>query len=245
MELENTIMNKRQRAYREEYRRRVTGWYNGWIHVGIIGVSGIAAIYIYIANLANVLAWEWIALPLGFVGYQLVEYVLHAYVMHRPRKNIIFRTLYIRHTLMHHQFFTEDEMRFADHKDWRVTFFPPFTMIVLTLLSVVPSLISGWIISANFGWLLLMGVTASYMFYELIHFCCHIEQNWFTRNIPLVNTAVRHHTAHHDFSKMMTKNMGIGTPFFDWMFGTSDLDRGFWGHMFNGHNTRYIKQKSK
>jgi len=29
--------------------------------------------------------------------------------------------------LMHHQFFTEQEMRFADHNDWRVTFFFPPT----------------------------------------------------------------------------------------------------------------------
>ncbi|MGE3502879.1 MAG: hypothetical protein AB7H19_13670, partial [Porticoccaceae bacterium] len=40
------------------------------------------------------------------------------------------------HTLMHHQFFTAEEPRFADHKDWRVTIFPPFTLVFFTLTTL-------------------------------------------------------------------------------------------------------------
>lgn len=242
MELQSTMMKERQRRYRKEYRHRLAGWYHGWLHLAIIAISGFTALYIYAANLRNVQLWEWLALPLGFMAYQLTEYLLHAHVMHRPRKNVIFRALYVRHTLMHHQFFTREEMRFADHRDWRVTFFPPFTMIVLTLLSLVPSLVAGWILSPNFGWLLMAALTGSYMFYELVHFSCHVNDNWLIRNTPIINTARRHHTAHHDHPLMMEVNMGIGTPIFDWLFGTSDLKRGFWGHIFNGYSTRYLKQ---
>lgn len=242
MELPVSIMRDRQRGYRDIYRERVTGWYNGWLHMMIIYITGFSALYVYGSNVKNVLWWEWLALPLGFMSYQTAEYLLHVLAMHRPRKNVILRALYVRHTLMHHQFFTREEMRFANQRDWRVTFFPPFTMVGLTLLSIAPSLAAGFVISENFGWMLMASLAGSYMFYELIHFCCHIDDNWFVRNMPIINSARRHHAAHHDHSLMMEVNMGIGTPILDWAFGTSDLNRGFFGHLFNGYETRYQKQ---
>ena len=115
-------------------------------------------------------------------------------------------------------------------------------MIVLTLLSLAPSLTAGLIISPNFGWLLMTALTGSYMFYEVVHFCCHVDDNWLIRNLPIINTARRHHQAHHDQALMMEVNMGIGTPIFDWLLGTSDLDRGFFGHLFNGYSSKYLKK---
>ena len=43
MELTDTPMTERQRDYRAEYRRRIAGWYNGWLHVLMIYTIGIAA----------------------------------------------------------------------------------------------------------------------------------------------------------------------------------------------------------
>ena len=31
-------------------------------------------------------------------------------------------------------------------------------------------------------------------------------------------------------------------PIMDWLFGTSDLNRGLLGHVFNGYDTRFIKR---
>ena len=75
-----------------------------------------------------------------------------------------------------------------------------------------------------------------------MHFCCHIDENWFVRNCPFVNTIRRHHGAHHDQSIMMETNMNLTFPIADWMFGTSDLDRGLLGHLFNGYDERYVKK---
>ena len=50
--------------------------------------------------------------------------------------------VYNRHTLMHHQFFTEHEMRFADHRDYRVTFFPPYALATFTLMSIPGAIVS-------------------------------------------------------------------------------------------------------
>jgi sterol desaturase/sphingolipid hydroxylase (fatty acid hydroxylase superfamily) len=66
-----------------------------------------------------------------------------------------------------------------------------------------------------------------YLIYEFMHFCCHVEENWFVRNCPFVNTLRRHHTAHHNARLMMETNMNLTFPIADWLFGTSDLDSGW------------------
>jgi len=63
------------------------------------------------------------------------------------------RAIYERHTLNHHQFFTDEEMRFRDHKDWRVTVFPPYALVVFILMSVPMAVILGLLFSPNVGWL--------------------------------------------------------------------------------------------
>jgi hypothetical protein len=40
---------------------------------------------------------------------------------------------------------------------------------------------------------------------------------------------------------MMERNMNLTFPIADWLMGSSDLDRGLLGHLFNGYSTRYIK----
>jgi hypothetical protein len=35
--------------------------------------------------------------------------------------------------------------------------------------------------------------------------------------------------------------MNLTFPIADWAFGTSDLDRGLLGHLFNGYSTRHLK----
>jgi hypothetical protein len=41
---------------------------------------------------------------------------------------------------------------------------------------------------------------------------------------------------------MMEVNMNLTFPIADWLFGTSDLDRGIIGHLFNGYDTRFLKR---
>jgi hypothetical protein len=41
---------------------------------------------------------------------------------------------------------------------------------------------------------------------------------------------------------MMETNMNLTFPIADWVFGTSDLNRGLLGHLFNGYDTRFLKK---
>jgi hypothetical protein len=242
MELAQSNMTERQRSYRQVYRERIATWYNGWLHIAVIYSIGFAALYVYISHLESVRWWEWLTVPVVFLLCNIFEWWIHRYVMHRPRPWSGARAIYTRHTLMHHQFFTDREMRFADHLDWRVTVFPPYALIVFILMSVPAGLLVGFVVSANAGWLLMCTTTSIYLIYEFMHFCCHIDENWFVRNCPFVNTIRRHHTAHHNQSVMMERNMNLTFPIADWLFGTSDLDRGLLGHLFNGYDTRYVRK---
>ena len=111
-----------------------------------------------------------------------------------------------------------------------MTFFPPYALVTFTMMSIPPALVLGWLVSPNVGWLLISTTTSMYLIYEFMHFCCHVDENWFVRNAPFVNTIRRHHTAHHNQSIMMERNMNLTFPVMDWLFGTSDLDRGLIGH---------------
>jgi hypothetical protein len=241
MELASTPMNERQRKYRETYRQRVAGWYNGWLHIALIYIIGFTALYVYLANLHDLRWWECLVVPVVFMFANFFEWWIHRYVMHRPSNFPMFRAIYSRHTMMHHQFFTDQEMRFADHHDWRVTFFPPYALVVFTFMSIPPAIIAGLVISANVGWLVITTTTSMYLIYEFMHFCCHVDENVFVRHMPFVNTIRRHHTAHHNQSIMMERNMNLTFPIMDCLMGTSDLNRGVLGHVFNGYDTSYVK----
>ena len=119
MELVDTPMSERQKAYRATYRERINGWYNGFLHVAIIYAIGGLAMFYYAAHLEAIAWWEWLIVPVTFLACNIFEWALHTYVMHRPLRFPGLRAVYNRHTLTHHQFFTDDEMRFADQRDWR------------------------------------------------------------------------------------------------------------------------------
>jgi hypothetical protein len=241
MELSESPMSERQRKYRETYRERIATWYNGPLHVAVIYTIGIAALYIYISHIASVVWWEWLTLPIVFLLTNVFEWVLHRYVLHRPLRFPGLKAIYTRHTLMHHQFFTDTEVRFADSGDWRVTFFPPYALVVFVLMTIPGALALSYIFTPNVGWLTMCGTTGMYLTYEFMHFCCHVDENAFVRNMPFVNTLRRHHMAHHDQSIMMERNMNLTFPISDWLFGTSDLNRGLLGHLFNGYNKKHVK----
>ena len=236
------MITERQKAYRAVYRSRIMGFYDGYLHIAIIYAMGAAAFYIYLQHIQNPTLLEWLTIPITFLFTNVFEWFVHKFVMHRPVNIKGLRAVYERHTLNHHQFFTDEEMRFRDHKDWRVTVFPPYALVVFILMSLPGGVLLGHIFSPNVGWLFMCTTTGMYLIYEFMHFCCHVDENWFVRNCPFVNTLRRHHTAHHNARLMMETNMNLTFPIADWFFGTSDLNRGLLGHLFNGYDTRFLKK---
>jgi sterol desaturase/sphingolipid hydroxylase (fatty acid hydroxylase superfamily) len=112
-------------------------------------------------------------------------------------------------------------------------------------MTIVPAWIVGQIWSTNAAWLLMCTTTAIYLNYEFFHMCCHVKDDRIVKHIPFINTIRRHHISHHNTAIMMEKNFNLTYPIADWLFGTTDLDRGLIGHMFNGYDTRFKKNLKK
>ncbi len=235
-EVKHSLMTDRQKSFREKYRKQVQGWYNGLLHVSIIYTIGILLLCYFYLNLNTISLAEFIIIPVTFLFCNFFEWFLHKEIMHKPRNFPGARAIYTRHTLQHHQFFTEKEMRFASSSDYRVTFFPPYALIVFSIMGIFPGLVLNYLFSSNVAWLFLMTTTTMYLIYETMHFCCHIGDNFIVRNFPFINTLRRHHEAHHDQKIMITNNMNLTFPIADWFFKTSDVKRTLIGTLLNGYN---------
>lgn len=238
------MMSERQRKFREQYKADISPLYNGLLHIGVIFAAGIAALYYCATKLENA-TWEWLLVLPVFLAGNLVEWFMHKYVMHRRIDVFALRAIYERHTRQHHQYFTDNEPTIDTTREFRIVFFPWRVLITLGVGGGVLGYLAYLLINANAAYIVFMTMVGHYLVYEVFHYCCHVHDNWFVRNMPFINTIRRHHTAHHNQGIMMHYNMNLTFPIADWLMGTSDLRRGLLGHLFNGYSEDHIKEELK
>jgi hypothetical protein len=233
-------MSERQRRFREEYQSGISPLYSGPLHIGVIYVVGLAVIAFCVSRLEGA-RWEWLLVLPVFFFSNLFEWWIHKNVMHRLVDVWALRAIYDRHTRQHHQYFTDNEMTVDSTREWRIIFFPWRALFTFMALGTPFALGLAWLVNANAGYILMVTIVGQYLIYETFHYCCHVHENWFVRNMPFVNTIRRHHTAHHNYGIMMNRNMNLTFPIADWVMGTSDLDRGLVGHIFNGYDESHVR----
>jgi len=238
------MMTERQRKFREQYLANVSPWYHGLLHVAVTYGVGLAMIAWCVSRMQDA-RWEWLlVIPVGIAG-NFVEWGMHQHVMHRLKNVFAIRAIYDRHTRQHHQYFTDNDVTIHSTREFRIVFFP---WRLLVTLGAAGALL-GWLMSlawnANAGYVVFITMMGHYLVYETLHFFCHIPEQPWLRHIPFVNTIRRHHRAHHNMGVMMHVNMNLTFPIADWALGTSDLDRGLLGHLFNGYDERYVKEELK
>ena len=149
---------------------------------------GAAAIWVCARQVVQPAWYEWLVVPIAFGASNVFEWWIHKYVMHHPVKGLM--GIYNRHTLAHHQFFTdaEEPTRWIPRAIFASCSFPPYALVAFMSLSLAPAAILGLLGAANAGWLLLITNTALYLNYELFHYCCHVKDDRLVRRIPLVNS---------------------------------------------------------
>jgi hypothetical protein len=241
---EEIMMSERQRQFREKYRSEISPLYNGLVHVAVMFGVGIAAAWYCVSQLTHP-TWEWLLVLPVFLAGNFVEWFLHRYVMHRRIDVFALRAIYERHTRQHHQYFTDNEATIDSAREFRIVFFPWRVLITLGLFGTVFGYVAASIFNANAGYILFLTMVVQYLVYEVFHYCCHVHDNWFVRNMPFINTIRRHHTAHHNQGIMMKYNMNLSFPIADWFMGTTDLERGLIGHLFNGYSEAHVKKELK
>ena len=110
-------MSACQAAFRTDYRTRISPAYAGWLHVALIFVLYAAAIWVCARQIARPAWYEWLVIPLAFCLSNVFEWWIHNGGMHRLVKGLM--GIYRRHTLAHHEFFTDADPALDNSRDFR------------------------------------------------------------------------------------------------------------------------------
>ena len=244
--IQDPIRDRRERERQHMFRRRFVentpSWYRGEYHLAFMLLVTLGTIAYCATHIQNSVWWEWLLIiPFVLFG-NWAEWAAHRYILHRPVPGL--KALYKRHCTVHHQFFTHHDLGYKGQAEWRALLFPPFAPIGFILVSIPPALIIGWLISPNAGYVAVITMAAYYLLYEGLHTLSHLddEDHPYLKHIPLVNTVRRMHYVHHVLGFMQTRNFNLTFPICDALFGTSDLDRGLVGTLFNGASDAHMRK---
>ena len=222
----------RSLSYRKQYVEDTPGWYRGELHLGFTLAFTIGVVWYCAAQLQNTTWQEWlfVVIPMFLFG-NWAEWAAHRYLLHSPKTWI--KSAYKRHVATHHQFFSHKTLDYNGHKEWRALLFPPFAPVLFVLAALPAALLIGNLWSANAGYIAMLTMASYFLMYEGLHTLSHLEHPILDR-LPLVNTVRRMHVLHHNPDFMHTRNFNLTFPICDALFGTSDLNKGLLGTLFNG-----------
>ena len=223
---------QRSHSFREQYRKETPSWYRGEMHLAFTLLFTGGVIWYCAANISNAswAEWLWVVLPMFLFG-NWAEWAGHRYLLHSPRSFI--KPAYKRHVNTHHQFFSHKTLDYHGQQDWRALLFPPFAPVLFVLAALPPALLLGTLWTPNAGYIAMLTMAAYFLMYEGLHTLSHLEHPLLDA-MPLVNTVRRMHVLHHNPDFMHTRNFNLTFPICDAIFGTSDLNKGLLGTLFNG-----------
>jgi len=154
------------------------------------------------------LLFLWLAMPFAwldlalivpyFLAFNLIEYLLHRWPMHRPG------TALYEHVTVHHHAFPPSHLYITEDRDNFSVVVPAYVCIGL-LAAMAPI---GFTIGIHAGFFLLGIGMAYYFVYELLHYAAHAGVR---------SRFARHHLAHHQIAGC---NYNINFPILDWVVGT-------------------------
>lgn len=207
-------------AFRARHRAEHIGpRYSGWLHFATTSIGSLAAIGLAISRVSHPRWWELACVPVFFLIANLGEYFGHRGPMHHRRRGL--GLIFERHTLQHHQFYRHDAMAADSPRDFQMVLFPP-VMLVFFLggLAAPIGLVLGLLGTANLGWLFAATGVAYFLTYEWLHWSYHQPADSRIGRLALVRVLRRHHTLHHDVTRMTSVNFNITFPIADVVFGT-------------------------
>ena len=233
---------QRQKLFRNKFVENAPSWYRGEYHLAFMLFVTLGTMTYCWLHIENSTPWEWLLIiPFALFG-NWAEWAAHRYILHRPVPGL--KMIYKRHCTVHHQFFTHHDLGYKGQAEWRALLFPPFAPIGFILVSIPPALVIGYLVSANAGYIAVLTMAGYYLLYEGLHTLSHLEDEEYPylKHIPLVNTVRRMHYMHHVLGFMQTRNFNLTFPICDALFGTSDLDRGLIGTLFNGPSHAHMRK---
>ena len=172
-----------------------------WIYPGL----SIAAISVtFRKSYGSLLDLLWL-IPVGVLGWTILEYGLHRFVFHREIHNAFLRSLLNATHFQHHDLPRDRE----------------YILVQLPYALVISALLAGGIalVCRNLFWTagILSGVWAGFLYYEAVHYRVHATSSngWL-----LARQRHAHFYHHYHDSK---RCFGVTTPLWDYVFGTTRL----------------------
>ena len=206
--------------FRAEYRTaEISPYYSGILHFLFTSVTSLVVIGFSIKELHGITPFEWSTVLLTFLYANLVEYLGHKGPMHHPVR--LLRTLFVRHTLQHHRFFTHEAMAYEGTQDYKMVLFPPVMILFFVGLHAVPvGVLLYYLTSRNVAYLFVATAIGYFLTYEWLHFMYHLRADSLPGRFPFMKTLRWLHTEHHDPALMSNYNFNITFPICDYLFGT-------------------------
>jgi hypothetical protein len=197
-------------------------------HLAVFGaVAGsAAALGLWLARAARA-SDLWIV-PAYIVVANLVEYVMHRLLMHRP---IWPRAFYRGHTLGHHRAFHHDSMEIGAWAELELVMMPWFSLAFF-FVGIAPVVaLAARTLGRGAAGLLLLTAVATFVLYEGLHALYHFPVPVLRRLRVLDNRAFRslyeHHRHHHRLPRMRWTNFNISMPLCDRWFATIETEAGW------------------
>ncbi|MGI9275894.1 MAG: sterol desaturase family protein [Endozoicomonas sp.] len=210
---------KSTQAFRSRYRQSIHPLYNGAAHVLAVFTLGLGFIFLCLMKLDSVSAFEWLAIPVALLAFNVGEYRVHKNFGHR--KVPWMKLFYQRHSGDHHTFFSNEQMTVDSRRDWRVVFFPVYLIFIISLLVALPlGYVVSLVFSENVGWLFAAAIVLGYLHYEVSHFVWHLPKKHSLFAIPFLAHMRMLHELHHHPDLRHEYNFNITWPMMDWLMKT-------------------------
>ena len=139
---------------------------------------------------------------------------------HKPGINLFVNTvLYKRHQLAHHRYYTDEAMAAESPRDYKMVLFPPAIVFISIAVVAGPVMLAlHWLVSPNVGYLFCAVAVGYFLSYEWMHLAYHLPHDSRVGRWRLIAALRRHHTVHHDPTKMQRWNFNITFPIADALF---------------------------
>jgi len=205
-------------AGRARLHAQIRPGYSPWLHLGATLSVGMAALALAIAKVHRPSLLELLTIPITFLVANASEWRAHKDLLHHRVRP--FQELYDRHTPEHHMVFGYDDMAIRDFKELKLVLIPAIGVIGIVALTVPFALITGKLLGANCGWLMLMTSALYVVGYEVSHLSYHLPPESFIGRLWLVRVLREQHRRHHHPRLMQHWNFNVTFPIFDFVHRT-------------------------
>jgi hypothetical protein len=203
---------------RRQHRPR---WYDWRLHVAAMVGSWAATVGVCLWRIDGAQPLEWLWVLGGVALSYTAEYAFHRWPFHHRWGGGVYR----RHTVLHHNFFTDRHVTIDSLDDLWLVLLPPFAF--LAFWTILAPMMAGlhFVAGPNAPWLFALGALGVYYpLYEIPHFVSHFAKRGGPLAHPFWHAISLHHRLHHAPDRMQ-HNLSFGIPLWDRVLGTYWRDR--------------------